>query len=101
MSASGQKRTYAVHKGVSASPPIADMDWSASRHALFFATPKLRPVGLQGTIRGTMVYWERRQAALSDVTKPTSTTACKEIRSFNLTAICEIMVSSASSTIAG
>ena len=64
------------------------------------ALKALPSVALQGIIRGTMVYWERRPAALSDVTKPTSATACKEIRSFNLTAICE-MERSASSTIAG
>jgi hypothetical protein len=57
-------------------------------------------VALQGTIRATMDYWERRLAALSDVTKPTSTTACKEIRSINLTAICE-MERNASNAIAG
>ena len=60
----------------------------------------LRSVGLQGTIRATMVYWERRRAALSDVTKPTSATACKETKSFNLTTICG-MERSASSAIAG
>ena len=55
---------------------------------------------LQGIILGTMGYWERLLAALSDVTKPTSVTACKGSRAFNLTAICE-MVRSASSTIKG
>ena len=55
---------------------------------------------LQGIMRGTMGYWERRLAALSDVTKQTSTTAWKETRSINLTAICE-MERSASSAIAG
>lgn len=57
-------------------------------------------VGGQGIIRGTMGYWERRLAALSDVTKQTSTTAWEETRSINLTAICE-MERSASSAIAG
>ena len=55
---------------------------------------------LRGIILGTMGYWERRLAALSDVTKQTSTTAWKETRSINLTATCE-MVRSASSTIKG
>ena len=34
MSASGQKRTFAVQKGMSALPPIADM-CSATRHVRF------------------------------------------------------------------
>ena len=50
----------------------------------------LRSVALQDTIRDTMGYWERRLAALSDVTKPTSATVCKETRSINLIAICEM-----------
>jgi hypothetical protein len=47
-------------------------------------------VALQVTIPGTMDYWERRLAAPSDVTKPTSAIACKETRWINLTGICEI-----------
>jgi hypothetical protein len=38
-------------------------------------------VELQGIILGTMGYWERLLAALSDVTKQTSTIAWKETRS--------------------
>ena len=60
----------------------------------------LSSVELPGIIRDTMGYWERRLAALSDVTKQTSTIAWKETRSINLTAICE-MERSASSGIAG
>ena len=56
--------------------------------------------GVAGHYWATMVYWERLRAALSDVTKPTSATACKETKSFNLTTICG-MERSASSTIAG
>ena len=47
-------------------------------------------VGLQGIIRDTMGYWERRLAALSDVTKQTSAIACKKNRRIDLTAICEM-----------
>lgn len=35
-----------------------------------------------------MGYWERRLAALSDVTKPTNAIACQETSSINLIAIC-------------
>jgi hypothetical protein len=35
-------------------------------------------VGLLGIIRGTMGYWERRLAALSDAMKQTNATACKK-----------------------
>jgi hypothetical protein len=45
-------------------------------------------VGLRGIIQGTTGYWERRLAALSDVTKQTNATACKKIR--YLTAIREV-----------
>jgi len=51
-------------------------------------------------MRDTMGYWERRLAALSDVTKPISATACKETRLINLIAICE-MARNVSSAIAG
>jgi hypothetical protein len=51
-------------------------------------------------ILATMGYWERRPVALSDVTKPTSVTACKETSSISLTAICE-MERSASSAMPG
>jgi hypothetical protein len=47
-------------------------------------------VGLRGIIQGTTGYWERRLAALSDVTKQTNATACKKIRLINLTAIREV-----------
>jgi hypothetical protein len=61
---------------------------------------ELSSVELQGIILGTMGYWERLLAALSDVTKQTSTIEWKETRSINLTAICEVE-RSASSAIAG
>jgi hypothetical protein len=53
---------------------------------------------LQGIIRGTTGYWERRLAALSDVTRQTSATACKKTRSINLTAIYEMARSASSAT---
>ena len=66
---------------------------SGSKGGVLKALPS---VASQGIIRGTMVYWERRLAALSDVTKQISVTACKKTRSINMTAICE-MARSASS----
>jgi hypothetical protein len=35
-----------------------------------------------------MGYWERRRAALSDVTKPPNATACKGTKTINLITIC-------------
>ena len=58
----------------------------------------LPSVALRGTIRDTMGYWEQRLAALSDVTKPTSATACKETRSINPTASCEMERNASSPT---
>ena len=51
----------------------------------------------KGCIKGAAVgavaghysgYWEQRLAALSDVTKPTNVTACKETSPINLIVIC-------------
>jgi hypothetical protein len=46
--------------------------------------------GVAGHYSRTMGYWERRLVALSDVTKPTSATACKKTTSIKPTTICEL-----------